>query len=57
LDSLRNFPLGNLLNEVIDDVFGVLRIGTYLLNQALSNGWVLLINLLDYKKESANKIY
>ena len=49
LDSLRDFPLGNLLNEVINDVFGVLRVSTYLLYQALCNSRILLIDLLDYR--------
>ena len=47
LHCLRDFTLGNLANKVIDDILGVLRLSTYLLNQALCNHWVLLVNFLD----------
>ena len=51
LDSLWDLALGNLLNEVIDDVFGVLGIGAYLLYQALCNCRILLVDFLDYRRE------
>lgn len=51
LDSLWDLALGNLLNEVIDDVFGVLGIRAYLLYQAMCNCRILLVDLLDYRRE------
>ena len=54
LGLLRNdwgswyFPLSHLINEVINDVFGISWVSHHLLNQTLSNQRILLGYFLDY---------
>jgi hypothetical protein len=43
-----NFTLSHLINEVIDDVFGICRVSHHLLNQALGYQRILLGYFLDY---------
>lgn len=47
LYCLRDLPLGKLVNEIVNDIFGVLWISTNLLDQTLCNSRVLLVDLLD----------
>ena len=46
--GLRYFALGKLGDKVVDDRLGIRRISNDLLNQTLSDAWILKFYLLDY---------
>ena len=42
------FPLSHLINEIVNDIFGIRRVSHHLLNQTLGNQRILLGYFLDY---------
>lgn len=44
-----DFSLCHLVDEIVDNIFRISWIGHHLLNQTLSNHWILLGHFLDYR--------